>query len=62
MKKLKLNVDSLVVESFRCTNASDVARGTVQAHEPTLALGCNQTAVDTCAFTCGRIESCQLFC
>jgi hypothetical protein len=62
MKKLKLNVDTLVVESFRSTDAPEASRGTVQAHEPTFQLGCQNTAELTCAFTCGRVESCQLFC
>lgn len=46
MRTLRLDLDSLAVESFG-THAAPVARGTVQAHEP-LAV----TGVYSCAATC----------
>ena len=62
MKKLKLNVDALQVESFR-PSQPDTARGTVQGHEPTYYGSCYCYTIEmTCPNTCQRVESCQLFC
>jgi hypothetical protein len=49
MKKLRLEIDTLVVESF-ATDASQEGKGTVRAHGP------NDTAPG--AFTCGAVQSC----
>ncbi|HEX5871680.1 MAG TPA: pinensin family lanthipeptide [Longimicrobium sp.] len=49
MRKLKLDLDHLAVESFE-TNAADGAqRGTVRGFNPT----CENSCLDTCYYTCG---------
>ncbi len=48
MRKLKLDVESLTVESFEPAAAPDSARGTVQAHSDpvaALALGVGKVVV-----------------
>jgi len=62
MKKMKLDVDALNVESFRPTERQPGLRGTVRGNEPTVIGTCPCTYDITCGFTCGPIESCQLFC
>jgi hypothetical protein len=54
MKKLKLNLDSLRVDSFE-TAAPSVARGTVQGHDATrLADSCScPYPTDGCSLYCG---------
>lgn len=62
MKKLKLNVEAIKVESFR-TDAQESVAGTVQAHEPTLAGSCRCGTINlTCPDTCGPYLSCEIFC
>jgi hypothetical protein len=62
MKKLKLSVDTLKVDSFRPTQ-TEAVRGTVQGNEPTHYGSCYCYTIDmTCPNTCQYVESCQLFC
>jgi hypothetical protein len=68
MRKLKLELDGLAVESFDTLPGRDTRRGTVEAfitgpnttcfeynetYAPTCAATCASCAGDTCAFTCG---------
>jgi hypothetical protein len=63
MKKLTLNVDDLKVDSFGATERPGAVRGTVQAHERTLAMTCNCDTIQlTCGDTCGPYLSCEIFC
>lgn len=60
MRKLRLNVDALAVESFAPAADEQVPRGTVQAHQPTNpnAHTCDPL-VGTCfGFTCFRTCIC----
>ena len=60
MRKLRLNVDALAVESFAPAADEPVPRGTVQAHQPTNpnANTCDPL-VGTCfGFTCFRTCIC----
>ena len=62
MKKLKLNVEAIKIESFR-TDAPESTQGTVEAHEPTLALSCRCGTINlTCPYTCGPYLSCEIVC
>jgi len=58
MKKHRLQVDTLAVESFPVAPAMDVLRGTVHAAEAmaTQAYGC--TRGDSCRTSCGVIGDC----
>lgn len=47
MEKIRLDVDSLTVDSFPTHPAAGEARGTVRAHDGT------QQPAHTCAYTCG---------
>ena len=60
MRKLRLQVDALMVESFEASPAEPVVRGTVQAHAPTNpnAHTCDPF-VGTCfGYTCFRTCIC----
>lgn len=62
MKKLKLDVDTLKVDSFRSTQTEGV-QGTVKGHAPTYQGTCYCYTIEmTCPNTCQYIESCQLMC
>lgn len=55
MKKLKLDVASVAVESFETALAApDAVRGTVRAHNPTVSCGCVSWPLDcgTAGATC----------
>ena len=59
MKKLRLDVEALDVESFPVAPAEPVFRGTVAAAEALLAtqaLGCTNGA--TCRTSCGLVGNC----
>ncbi len=66
MKKLKLNVDELVVVSFEATDAAGGGRGTVHGHAKATQETCGCTAgwdtcdtqYDTCGDSCGWAGSC----
>ncbi len=57
MKKLKLDLDQLEVQSFETTKQQDQGRGTVYGHG-VLTCGCTQ-GEETCAASC---QSCQATC
>lgn len=58
MKKHRLELDTLLVESFPVATAGEVPRGTVHAAEAmaTQAYGC--TRGDSCRTSCGVIGDC----
>ena len=58
MKKLRMDVEALDVESFPVAPARPAFRGTVDAAEllATHALGC--TNGDTCRTSCGVVGNC----
>jgi hypothetical protein len=58
MKKLRLDVEALDVESFRVAPDEPAFRGTVDAADllATQALYC--TRGDTCRTSCGRVGEC----
>ncbi|HEU4882961.1 MAG TPA: hypothetical protein VFT45_11960 [Longimicrobium sp.] len=69
MRKLKLDLDRLIVESFDTVVAKDPGRGTVEAHshmcvspfETCAALSCNYTC-GTCDPSCASCVSCYNTC
>jgi hypothetical protein len=67
MKKLRLRLDDLRVDSFRTTEAQKV-RGTVLGHFPlTAATACTCPGINTCDFascggTCAWAETCAAPC
>ncbi len=54
MRKVKLDVDALAVQSFRTTAGKDEVRGTVEGNAETLRLCTNFVSCDgnTCPFSC----------
>lgn len=66
MKKLKLDVETLAVDSFRITGPSHGHRGTVRGNEPTYTCrtweaSCNTLGL-TCAYSCADVPSCRISC
>lgn len=66
MKKLKLDLDTLAVDSFRPSAEPRGHRGTVRGNEPTYTCrtweaSCNTLAL-TCAYSCADVPSCQISC
>lgn len=61
MKKLKLRMDALRVESFETVAGPGAARGTVRGNEPTA--GCTETANPECtqAFACETYGDCTMY-
>lgn len=54
MKKMRLEIDELAVESFPTAVAPDMSRGTVKGNDATLALTCPATCAGaTCVTSCG---------
>ncbi len=63
MKKLKLDLNDLKVESFKISPSIKKESGTVQAYEKELSAlnpesGCPGTCIHTCAVTC--FNSCDI--
>lgn len=56
MRKVKLNLDDLAVESFATTDADPATRGTVHGHAGTRFCTASYEAGGTCEFSC--IGSC----
>ena len=56
MKKHRLQLETLSVESFPVAAAGEVLRGTVHAAEATHEYGC--THGDSCRTSCGVIGDC----
>ena len=67
MRKIRLDIDALAVESFSPAGGAGEPAGTVRAHQepldiPTLDTGyhgcyaCPATVLETCALTCPRTE------
>jgi len=56
MKKLRMDVDSLTVESFPTAAGDAEMKGTVHALLATRELYC--TKGDTCRTSCGRVGDC----
>lgn len=53
MKKLRLNLDALRVESFQATSDADLRQGTVHGHfSQNNPAGCYKSQVNTCLYTC----------
>jgi len=54
MRKVKLNLDDLAVESFATADVDPATRGTVQGHDATALCETRITRCyqDTCAFSC----------
>jgi hypothetical protein len=63
MKKIKLAVETLKVESFRPAEPVEARLGTVRGNQsgPGSCV-CQTLEAETCYATCGYIESCWLFC
>lgn len=63
MKKVKLNLDTLNVQSFRPSDAPAGQKGTVEANETGPgSCHCQTLEHETCYWTCAYVESCRLFC
>jgi hypothetical protein len=66
MKRLKLDLDELVVESFKATDAPAGQRGTVKGHAKATT-GCTvgwdtcQTQAESCEGTCIAASACDYF-
>jgi hypothetical protein len=56
MKKLRLDVDTLAVESFPTASVDAALKGTVHGLLATRELYC--TNGDTCRTSCGRVGNC----
>ena len=71
MKKFKLDLEKLNVQSFHPADGHARARGTVRGRESGPSDGfscagaschCQTLDWESCYQTCGPVESCQLFC
>lgn len=64
MKKLKLDLDQLTVDSFDTLSANSTGRGTVKAliTEIPCPIEWNPTYAPTCAASCASCASCQYSC
>jgi hypothetical protein len=67
MKKLRLDVDALQVETFKTKDGSPATGGSVVAYQesrydcpPTER--CSEIQGQTCVNTCGFVETCWLSC
>ena len=65
MKKLKLNLDELKVESFETGGFLQVGKGTVRANSPYTYPTCDPgrcTDIGTCASPCSGDQTCNFVC
>lgn len=65
MRKIKLSLDGLAVESFETVAAGDARRGTVEGFAPTPGPGCLIPTPATCDYTCDNVVtdvSCMYTC
>jgi hypothetical protein len=63
MKKIRLDLDMLSVESFRTTDDGADARGTVQAHIPPFTEGRECESIDVCTnYNCQTQYDCPCTC
>jgi hypothetical protein len=74
MRKIRLNLDALAVESFSTTGDREKSPGTVHAHDATILMGCVSGDSDcatcqpfgcpadtqTCFASCGRTNGYQV--
>jgi hypothetical protein len=60
MRKLKLDVDSIRVDSFEASPESGLRTGTVRANDATLAFGCTDADPCTGQDSCAGGESCAV--
>ncbi|HEU4560450.1 MAG TPA: hypothetical protein VFS20_21550 [Longimicrobium sp.] len=62
MRKIRLELDTLSVESFIPSNESPDTRGTVNAHGPTNNRTCPATGMTFCETNCECTFSCPTGC
>lgn len=65
MKKLKLDLDKLQIETFETKDKTPLTSGTVIAHDTydcPFSFHCGTEWWESCYHTCGHVPSCWLAC